>query len=159
MPRSTKLLRKALFPLVNTPLGFRWVQTITTNDPGWTPVGAPLQNPAVAYVDPKPNDDTKPFYWTDQEFIDNRTDFEDTPGRPAHPTGTINWDATLSLVGANGTTVTRFDSLSYGFSRATDGTVTDRAPTSPVERNGVISVASSWNFGDRGISTAQHPND
>ena len=113
------------------PGGFRWVQTVTTNDPGWTPVGAPLQNPAVTYVDPKPNDDTKPFYWTDQEFIDNGTDFEDTPSRPAHPTGTINWDATLSLVGVNGTTITHFDSLSYGFSRASDGTVTERAPTSP----------------------------
>ncbi len=43
------------------PDGFRWVQTVTTNDPSWTAVGAPLKSPPVTYVDPKPNDATTPL--------------------------------------------------------------------------------------------------
>ena len=110
------------------PDGFRWVQTVTTNDPSWTAVGAPLKSPPVTYVDPKPNDDTKPFYWTDTEFVAKKANFDDTPGRPAHPTDTIVWDAVLSLVAVNGKKLKRFDSLAYGFSRDKSGAVTTRAP-------------------------------
>ena len=42
-----KVAQEDTFSSNEYPGGFRWVQTVTTNDPGWTPVGAPLQNPAV----------------------------------------------------------------------------------------------------------------
>ena len=112
------------------PDGFRWVQTVTTNDPSNTPVGAPLLPAPTTYVDPLPNDDTKPFYWTDAEEAQNVAHFHDAPGRPAHPTGTIVWSAILSLAGVNGKNVTIFDSMTYGFSRASNGTVTLDGPGS-----------------------------
>ena len=113
------------------PDGFRWIQTVTTNDPGYTAVGAPLLATPVTYVDPTPNDDAKPFYWTDAEFQSKGPSFEDHPGRPAHSKGTINWDAILTLNGVNGKSAECFDSLTYGFSIATDGTVTVRHAGSP----------------------------
>src|SRR5260370_7552849 len=51
------------------PDGFRWTQTIETN--------APLHGASTLYVDPYPNDDTKPFYYTDAEFAANPTTFSD----------------------------------------------------------------------------------
>ncbi len=41
------------------PDGYRWTQTIDSN--------VPLGGTTSPYVDPRPNDDTKPFYWTDAE--------------------------------------------------------------------------------------------
>ena len=71
------------------------------DDPSNTPVGAPRLPGPITYVDPLPNDDTKPFYWTDAEEAKNASHFDDKPGRPAHPTGTITWNAVLSLGGVN----------------------------------------------------------
>ncbi len=113
------------------PDGFRWVQTVTTNDPSDTPVGAPLLATPLTYVDPRPNDDSKPFYWTDAEETAQPGHFSDGPGRPAHPTGTIVWDAVLSIAGVDGTDVKRFDSVTYGFSIDSAGTVTVNHPRSP----------------------------
>jgi hypothetical protein len=113
------------------PDGFRWLQTVTTNDPSDTPVGAPLLPVPITYVDPRPNDDTKPFYWTDAEEAANLGHFHDAPGRPAHPTGTITWAAILSLGGVNHQEVTRFASVGYGFSIDSTGTVTVSGPQSP----------------------------
>lgn len=45
------------------PNGFRWTQTISTN----ANKRGPLLPIPVDYVDGRPNDDTKPFYWTDAE--------------------------------------------------------------------------------------------
>jgi len=105
------------------PEGYRWTQTIDTN--------VPLGGTTSPYVDPRPNDDTKPFYWTDAEAAARPTTFIDHPSRNAPASGTTTWDAVLSLNEVNGTTVTRLDSLSYGFSIDTSGTVTAHQPISP----------------------------
>jgi hypothetical protein len=132
------------------PDGFRWLQTVTTNDPSNTPVGAPLLPTPISYVDPLPNDDTKPFYWTDAEEAKNLGHFSDQPGRPAHPTGTITWDAVLSLGGVKGTDVTRFDSVTYGFSIDSAGKVSTRGPGSPLGVASHIATLSGefpgWTF-------------
>jgi hypothetical protein len=120
-----------LYTSADFPDGFRWLQTVTTNDPSNTPVGAPLLPAPITYVDPLPNDDTKPFYWTDAEEAKNIGHFEDKPGRPSHPTGTITWNAMLSLGGVNKKEVTRFDSVAYGFSLDSKGTVSVNGPSSP----------------------------
>lgn len=105
------------------PDGFKWTQTIDTN--------VPLGGTTSPYVDPRPNDDTKPFYWTDAEHAANPTTFRDRPSRPAPATGTTNWDAILGLNGVNEATrtVTGFDYLTYGFSIDSTGTVTTRNPS------------------------------
>ncbi|HEY1432216.1 MAG TPA: hypothetical protein VGF39_11420 [Stellaceae bacterium] len=108
------------------PDGFRWTQTITTN----ANKGGPLLPLPVNYVDPRPNDDTKPFYWTDAEEAAHPGTFIDTPSRRPRAGGTVYWDAILSLNGVNGKEVTRFDSLAYGFSVDSSGTVTTRGPLS-----------------------------
>jgi hypothetical protein len=105
------------------PDGYRWTQTIDTN--------VPLGGTTSPYVDPRPNDDTKPFYWTDAEAAARPTTFIDHPSRNAPASGTTTWDAVLSVNGVNGSTVTRLDSLAYGFSIDTAGTVSPHAPTSP----------------------------
>jgi hypothetical protein len=132
------------------PDGFRWLQTVTTNDPSDTPVGAPLLPVPITYVDPRPNDDTKPFYWTDAEEAANPGHFDDSPGRPAHPTGTIVWKAILSLAGVNGKDVQRFDSVTYGFSIDSSGTVTTTGPGTPASVSGHLSTLASefsgWTF-------------
>jgi hypothetical protein len=132
------------------PDGFRWLQTVTTNDPSDTPVGAPLLPVPITYVDPRPNDDTKPFYWTDAEEAANLGHFHDAPGRPAHPTGTITWAAILSLGGVNNKEVTRFASVGYGFSLDSKGTVTVSGPQSPSDvANHIGTLATGfpgWTF-------------
>jgi hypothetical protein len=132
------------------PDGFRWLQTVTTNDPSDTPVGAPLLPAPITYVDPRPNDDTKPFYWTDAEEAANLGHFADSPGRPAHPTGTITWNAILSIGGVKAKEVTRFDSITYGFSRDSKGAVTVSGPGSPADLTGhlgtLASEFSGWTF-------------
>ena len=134
------------------PDGFRWTQTVTTNDPGYTPVGAPLLSTPITYVDPMPNDDSKPFYWTDSEFASHGTRFEDHPARPPHASGPITWDAVLSLNGVDGKAVDRFDTLSYGFTISSIGVVTTRGPSSPASIAGHLSALRAafpdWQFQD-----------
>jgi len=134
----------------NFPDGFRWLQTVTTNDPSDTPVGAPLLPAPITYVDPRPNDDAKPFYWTDAEEAANLGHFKDAPGRPAHPTGTITWNAVLSLGGVNKKEVTRFDSVAYGFTLDSKGTVSVNGPSSPSSVAGHLGTLAAefpgWKF-------------
>ena len=106
------------------PDGYKFTQTIDTN--------VPLGGVTSPYVDPRPNDDAKPFYWTDAEQAANPTTFRDAPGRPAPAVGTTNWDAVLALNGVNEATktVTAYDALTYGFSRDSVGTVTKHEPKS-----------------------------
>jgi hypothetical protein len=108
------------------PDGFRWTQTITTN----VRRGGALLATPVKFVDPDPNDDTKPFYWTDAEEAASPGVFKDSPSRNPRAGGTVVWDAVLSINGVKGTTVKRFDSLTYGFSVTSAGTVTARTPSS-----------------------------
>jgi len=126
------------------PDGYRWTQTIDSN--------VPLGGTTSPYVDPRPNDDTKPFYWTDAEAAARPTTFIDHPSRNAPASGTTAWDAVLSLNGVNGTTVTRLDSLSYGFSIDTAGTVSPHYPISPggglvsTHRSTLTSEFPGWTF-------------
>ncbi|OKY74260.1 MAG: hypothetical protein BM485_14655 [Desulfobulbaceae bacterium DB1] len=105
------------------PDGYRWTQTIDTN--------VPLGGTTSPYVDPRPNDDTKPFYWTDAEAAARPTTFIDHPSRNTPGSGVTTWDATLALNGVNNRTVTMIDSLSYGFSINSAGTVTPHYPICP----------------------------
>ncbi|MBV8856633.1 MAG: hypothetical protein JOZ02_06715 [Acidobacteria bacterium] len=128
------------------PDGFRWTQTIVTN----ANKGGPLLATPDSYTDPKPNDDTKPFYWTDAEEATHVGTFHDAPSRKARAGGTVNWDAVLSLNGVSGQSVTRFDSVTYGFSVDSSGTVTTRGPASPASVSGHMATLRGefpgWTF-------------
>jgi hypothetical protein len=128
------------------PDGFRWTQTVTTN----ANKGGPLLAAPVTYTDPKPNDDAKPFYWTDAEELQHKGTFKDTPSRNPRPGGTVVWDAILSLNGINGKTVTRFDSLGYGFSVDSGGKVNMNGAGTPGDVSDHLSTLSSdfpgWTF-------------
>ena len=88
----------------------RWIQNITTNNPS---DGANNQ-----YLDPNPNDDDKPFYYTDEElnsFVDlenHRICFVDNPERPNDED---YWKAELSLVKCFSAIVLPKITISYGF--------------------------------------------
>ncbi len=130
-------------PTTEHPDGFKFTQTIDTT--------APLGGAASPYVDPHPNDDAKPFYWTDAEQAANPTTFRDSPARPAPAAGTTDWDATLTLNGVNETTktVTAYDALTYGFSRDSAGSVTTRNPQSTstaAHRSILASEFPGWTF-------------
>jgi len=69
---------------------FRWVQIIDSSKPS---MGGPSP-----YVDPRPNDDTLPFYWRENEY-GGRTvyDFHDEPARNCPCYGHVWWRAELYL--------------------------------------------------------------
>ena len=126
------------------PEGFKFTQVIETNDP--------LHGATSPYVDPHPNDDTKPFYWTDAEQTKYPTTFKDAPSRTA-PTGTTAtwWQATLGLNGVNegSKTVTGYDYLTYGFNLDSAGRVTINGPASVDGTNHRTQLAaefSGWTF-------------
>lgn len=106
------------------PDGFRWTQTIDTN--------VPLGGTTSPYVDPRPNDDTLPFYWTEAETASMPTTFEDHPSRQPPATDVTTWRATLALNGVNlaNKTVTAYDCMTYGFNLDSAGTVTLAHPQS-----------------------------
>jgi hypothetical protein len=126
------------------PDGFKFTQVIETNDP--------LHGATSPYVDPHPNDDTKPFYWTDAEQTKYPTTFRDAPSRTA-PTGTtaIWWQATLGLNGVNEGTksVTGYDYLTDGFTLDSAGRVTINGPASvdgTNHRSQLAAEFSGWTF-------------
>lgn len=125
------------------PNGFKWTQTIDTNHP--------LGGTTSPYVDPRPNDDAKPFYWTDAEQTTYPTRFIDFPNRPTPASGTTTWDATLCLNGVDETTksVTAFDCLSYGFSVDSAGAVAQHGLVSSsgsAHRSTLKSEFPDWTF-------------
>ncbi|MDF2176829.1 hypothetical protein P2G88_01010 [Aliiglaciecola sp. CAU 1673] len=128
------------------PDGFRWTQTIVTN----TKRGGSILATPVSYVDPTPNDDSKPFYWTDAEHATHSGVFKDSPSRNPRPGGTVHWDATLSLNGVNAKDCDRFDSISYGFSVTSAGDVSKRGPSAPASiadhLSTLRSAFSDWTF-------------
>jgi len=105
-------------PIREYPDGIRWVQTIDTNKPlfGQTP-------PYVDFVPPK---DDKPFYFSDAMEASQGGTFSDSPTRRAND---VRWDATLSLVGVSGRSVTRIDSMNYGFAIDPAGALTVHGPS------------------------------
>jgi hypothetical protein len=136
-------------PSPKYPDGYKWTQTIDTN--------VPLGGASSPYVDPRPNDDAKPFYFTDAEHAASPTQFRDSPSRPAPAVGTTTWDATLCLNGVNEATktVTTFDCITYGFSRDTGGAVTRHSVGSSSgigHRSTLSSEFPAWTF-----NTSGHP--
>lgn len=134
---------EGVYTSTDYPDGFKWTQTIDTN--------VPLGGTTSPYVDPRPNDDTKPFYYTDAEQIRFPTTFHDHPSRPPPATGTTYWYATLGLNGVNEATktVVGFDYLEYGFTIDSAGTVTVAGPTSADganHRSTLSSEFSGWTF-------------
>lgn len=124
------------------PDGFRWTQTIETN--------VPLGGTSSPYVDPRPNDDTKPFYYTDSEHGQYAPNFYDRPRRSVPGSGTTRWFATLALNGVNGTNVTAFDAIRYGFEADSKGAVSLLGPQSSgfAAHQGVLaSEFPGWTFG------------
>lgn len=132
-----------LYSSMDYPDGFKWTQTIDTN--------VPKGGSTSPYVDPRPNDDTKPFYYTDAEHAASPTTFYDRPSRNAPATGTTYWNAVLGLNGVNESTktVVGFDYLTYGFTIDSAGTVTINGPGS-IDGAGHRSILagefSSWTF-------------
>jgi hypothetical protein len=123
------------------PGGYWWTQTIETN--------APLHGATSPYVDPHPNDDTKPFYYTDAEYTRFPTTFHDAPTRTYPASGSTFWYGTLVLNGVNGTNVQHIDGLAYGFSLDSAGTVTQIGPNPPSIGNHVSVLTAefpAWNF-------------
>lgn len=100
--------------------GYRYTQTITTN--------VPADGATSPYVDPQPNDDDKPFYWTDGEERDSNGTFHDSPTRQAPRSGSTDWDAVVSITEVTGRSVTVLDSLTYGFSMDSSSSLTARPP-------------------------------
>ncbi len=103
---------------------YRWTQTITTNNP--------LNGATSPYVDPHPNDDPDggPFYYTTAEHKSKGNSFSDRPSRRANASKPINWDAVLSITSVHtGKRVSILESLEYGFTVNSDGSVTSRAPS------------------------------
>lgn len=125
------------------PDGFKWTQTIDTN--------VPKGGTTSPYVDPRPNDDTKPFYYTDAEHAASPTTFYDRPSRPAPATGVTTWQAILGLNGVNeaSKTVQGFDFLTYGFTIDAAGTVTLSPGASTTGANHQSTLSSEfadWTF-------------
>jgi hypothetical protein len=98
----------------------RFIQLVDTSRPnGGT---------TTPYIDPRPNDDTLPFYWSTandtNSFFGNKTAttyrFNDNPSRTGIPNGElITWRGTLMLAsfvddGSN-TTVNVYDGLQWGW--------------------------------------------
>ncbi|WDE09747.1 hypothetical protein [Thalassomonas haliotis] len=140
---SIEVEGEGLYSSSDYPSGFRWTQTIDTN--------APLGGTTTPYVDPRPNDDSKPFYWTDAEHASSPSTFTDKPWRPVPASGTTWWTATLALNGVDDVKkeVTAFDAISYGFTLDSAGTVTLVQPTSVslTKHNSVLSSEfASWTF-------------
>jgi hypothetical protein len=141
LPRGLKIIAEAsgVYESQEYPDGFKFTQTIETN--------APLHGGDSPYVDPHPNDDTKPFYWTDEEQRQFPTTFKDHPSRNP-PTGSAAtyWQATLALMGVNESskTMTGFDYITYGFVMDAAGNVKLSFPQSIDGENHRQTLKNEW---------------
>jgi hypothetical protein len=96
-------------------VGLRWIQMIDTNDPAG--------GNTSPYIDPRPNDDDLPFYWTEQEHAQNSGPnhiyFRDASRRPcrSHP-DFIQWRGYLFIATwdmNNPGVVTLHDGVQWGW--------------------------------------------
>jgi hypothetical protein len=134
---------------------FQWVQVITTNEP--------LGGATSPYLDPQPNDDSLPFYWTSTELPSYSTstslNFYDYSQRATSSLANndpISWKAGLYLVSWDGaTSVSVMDGVSWGWemTSATKGSATgvfnSPAPGSAVT-TGVGTSHFTWGAGSPG---------
>jgi hypothetical protein len=101
----------------NVPAGkqLQWVQVISKN--------VPLGGATSPYLDPQPNDDTLPFYWTTAElptYTSGRnlqfSDFSTRSVTTLASTDPITWNANLYLLDWDGgTTVNVYDGVNWGW--------------------------------------------
>jgi hypothetical protein len=122
----------------NFPDGPKWTQTIETS--------SPLNGATSPYVDPHPNDDDKPYYYTDSEHAARPTTFVDRPTRAAPASGSLSWQATLGLNNVNqaNKTVVGLEYLTYGFLLDNAGTLTLNNPVSTGGSNHISTLSSEW---------------
>jgi hypothetical protein len=132
-----------------------WLQVINTN--------LPLNGPATPYLDPRPNDDSLPFYWTTAEQAARSTTtsvtFEDFATRTKSALATTNpitFRTQLFVAEFNGNnTVSVRNGISWGWDikRATIGDNTGAfvgpSPTCPPATcSGIGSNKVTWGDGD-----------
>ena len=98
----------------------RWVQTIDTS--------VPLGGNSTYYVDPRPADDSKPFYYTDEERKLGCANFSDSPARSIPQGDDTTWTAILSEVKVDGNDIIILDTIKYGFTINEKGVVTPLDP-------------------------------
>ncbi|HEX5014486.1 MAG TPA: hypothetical protein VFV72_10045 [Candidatus Limnocylindrales bacterium] len=126
------------------PDGLKFTQVIETNKP--------LNGASSPYTDPHPNDDEKPFYWTDPEQERFPTTFKDHPKRNPPTGGEVTyWQATLALNGVNEETksVVGFDYITYGFMVDAAGGIRLSYPQhvdGETHRQALSAEFSSWTF-------------
>jgi hypothetical protein len=134
------------------PDGFRWTQTVRTN------ARHPDCTKTSPYVDPCPNGDDKPFYWTDAEEKQHKNSFYDWPHRPTPKTGVTDWDATLCLMGVDekNKSVKPFDCLNYGWSLDAQGDLKMRRPVSTFSNYGEHRSTLESEFPDWYFSLLKH---
>ncbi|SEL89348.1 PEP-CTERM protein-sorting domain-containing protein [Roseateles sp. YR242] len=134
-----------------------WVQVIDTNQPaGGT---------STPYIDPRPNDDTLPFYWTTAEVAGKSTSktvsFSDFSRRPPTALSSVNpvtWNASLYAVEYDGNnSITVHDGVSWGWNMKpatvgnSGGVFASPSPTCPPATcSGIGTSAVSWGLGDPG---------
>lgn len=134
-----------------------WVQVINTN--------IPLGGATSPYIDPQPNDDNLPFYWTAAEQAGKSTtktttfsDFSTRSQASLATTNPITWNAKLYQVEYDGNkAVTVRDGISWGWNMkpatvgASAGAFVDPAPSCPPSTcSGIGSNTVSWGQGDPG---------
>ena len=99
-------------PAATDPAGLHFTQLVTTSDPA---AGA-----TSPYIDPFPNDDNLPFYWTQAEETAMGTSlkFSDGSRRSHPPTSFVTWRGDLYITSWDGKTpgvVTIHDGIRWGF--------------------------------------------
>jgi hypothetical protein len=97
-------------PGAGDPASLRFVQMVDTSDP--------LNGATSPYIDPFPNDDTLPLYWTEKENKVFGLTFYDFSKRYHPPTSYVTWRGNLYLVDWDGKdpgTVTVHDGVRWGF--------------------------------------------
>ncbi|KQV96191.1 hypothetical protein ASC91_01115 [Pelomonas sp. Root1237] len=134
-----------------------WLQFIDTNQP--------LGGASTPYIDPRPNDDNLPFYWTTSEVAGKSTSksvaFSDYSKRGANALNAVNpvtWNASLYAVeydGATGITVRGGVTWGWTMKPATVGSssATFTSPTPgcpPATCSGLGTPAVNWGIGEPG---------
>jgi hypothetical protein len=125
----------------------------------------PLGGSSTPYIDPRPNDDTLPFYWTTSEVASRSTnktvtfsDFSRRDKASLTTTDPIEWSAELYQVEYDGaTSITVRDGISWGWTMkpatagSATGTFSNPAPTCPPATcSGLGTSSVSWGIGESG---------
>lgn len=134
-----------------------WVQVINTN--------VPLNGATSPYIDPVPNDDNLPFYWTTPEQATHGTnktvgfsDFSRRDPATLATTNPITWNASLYAAEYDGNkTVTIHDGISWGWTMkpatvgSASGSFVNPSPTCPPATcSGIGTSSVSWGIGESG---------